>query len=231
MRSAVVAAVAMVFVISVPVRATLIGTQVTGALYFVGYPQNFLDPINGRVPAGYLNVAGTTVTISSNAVEYGFADGTATITADFTGTQLVVTDTPQITFTYNPLQLVFTNPAFTKLATLSDGFPGGGMAGSLSGSVITLNWLGGQVTAGVSLQAVFNVSVPASPLLGIELTPTNAVVISWPAASTGFSLQQNSNLNLTNWVNVSAEPVVKNGLNEVIVSPPTGQHFYRLTFP
>lgn len=231
MRSAVVAAVAIVFAISVPARATLIGTQVTGSLYFVGWPQNVFDPINNLVPAGYLNRAGTTVTISSNAVEYGFADGTATITADFTGTQLVVTDTPQSTATYNPFQMAFTNPAFTNLATVSDSFPGGGMAGSLSGSVITLDWAGGHVTAGVSLQAVFNVSVPASPLLDIELTPTNAVVISWPAASTGFSLQQNSNLNPTNWVNVSTEPVVTNGLHEVIVSPPAGQQFYRLTFP
>ena len=230
MRSAVVAAVAMAFVISVPARATLIGTQVTGALYFVGYPQNFFDPVNGRVPAGYLNFAGSTVTISSNAVEYGFADGTATITADFTGAQLVVTDTPQVTATYNPLQMVFTDPLFTDLATVSDSFPSGGMAGALSGDVITLSWPGGPVTNGVSLRVVFNVSVPPSPLLSIQLTPTNAVVISWPAPSTGFSLQQNSNLNPTNWVNVSTTPLVTNGLNQVTVSPPAGTRFYRLTF-
>ncbi len=224
------AAVGVVLVMSQPARATLIGTQVTGALYFAGSLQNYFDPVNGLVPAGYLNVAGTTVTISSNAVEYGFADPTATITADFTGMQLTITDTPQSTASYNPLEMVFTNSAFTNLATVSDGFPNGGMAGSLSGGVITLNWAGGYVTNGVSLRAVFNVSVPASPLLGIQLTSTNAVVISWPASSTGFSLQQSSNLNPTNWVKVTNTPVVTNGLNQVMVPPLTGRQFYRLKF-
>ncbi len=222
------AAVGVVLVMSQPARATLIGTQVTGALYFAGSLQNYFDPVNGLVPAGYLNVAGTTVTISSNAEEYGFADTTATITADFTGMKLTITDTPQSTASYNPLEMVFTNSAFTNLATVSDGFPNGGMAGSLSGGVITLNWAGGYVTNGVSLRAVFNVSVPASPLLGIRLTSTNAVVISWPASSSGFSLQQNSNLNPTNWLSVTNTLVVTNGLNQVIVSPPAGRQFYRL---
>ena len=227
-RSAVLATVAMAVVMSGPARATLIGTQVTGALYFAGSPQNDFDPVNGWVPAGYLNVAGTTVTISSNAVEYGYFDGTATITADFTGMQLTITDIPQFTAHHYPLQMVFTNSAFSNLATVSDGFPNGGMAGSLKGSVIILNWAGGDVTNGVSLRAVFNVSVPASPLLGIRLTSTNAVVISWPASSSGFSLQQNSNLNPTNWLSVTNTLVVTNGLNQVIVSPPAGRQFYRL---
>ncbi len=222
---------ALVFAMSGPLQATLVGTQVAGALYFVGYSLNYFDPVNGRVPAGYLNSTGAAVTISSNLVEYGFADGTATITADFTGTQLVITDTPQSTATYNPLQMVFTDTAFTNLATVSDDFPGGGIAASLSGGVITLNWAGGPVTAGVSLQAVFNVSLPPAPLLSIELTPTNAVVISWPAASTGFTLQQNSDLNPATWVTITTNAVVTNGVNEVVVSPPMGQQFYRLKFP
>ena len=229
-RSAVLAAVALVLVMSLPARATLIGTQVTGALYFAGSPQNDFDPVKGWVPAGYLNAAGTTVTISSNAVEYGFADETATITADFTGTQLTITDIPQLTDPYNTLQMVFTNSAFSNLTAVSDSFPNGGMAGSLSGGVITLNWAGGDVTNGVGLQAVFYVNLPASPLLSIRPTSTNAVVISWPAPSTGFSLQQNSNLNPANWVNVTNTPVVANGLNQVIVSAPAGRQFYRLKF-
>ena len=229
-RSAFMAAVGIVLVMSQPARATLIGTEVTGALYFAGSSQNDFDPVNGWVPAGYLNVAGTTVTISSNAVEYGYFDGTATITADFTGMQLTITDTPQSTASYNPLQMVFTDSAFSNLGTVSDSFPNGGMTGSLSGGVITLNWAGGDVTNGVSLQAVFNVNVPASPLLSIQLTSTNAVVISWPASSIGFSLQQSSILNPANWVNVTNTPVVTNGLNQVMVPPLTGRQFYRLKF-
>jgi hypothetical protein len=211
--------------------ATLIGTQVTGALYFQGFPDNYFDPVNGRVPPGYLNAAGTTVTISANAVEFGFADPTAIVTADFDAAQLTIIYQPLFTAHYNPVQLAFTNSAFSSLSTVSDGFPNGGMASLLSGNVISLNWAGGDMTAGQNLQAVFNVNLPAAPRLSIQLTPTNAVVISWPAPSTDFNLQQNNSVNSTNWVNVTITPIVANGLKQVIVSPPVGKQFYRLKYP
>lgn len=210
---------------------TLIGTQVAGGLYFPGYPMNYFDPANGLVPAGYLNFAGNTVTISSNAVEFGYNDGTATITADFTGTQLVFTDTPTITAHYNAIQAVFTNTnsAFNSLSKASDNFPSGGMTGSSSGDVILLNWAGGDVVNGERLQAVFDVNAPAAPTLNIQLTSTNAVVIFWPGPSTDFHLQQNSDLNSTNWVEVTS--TFTNGQNQVVVSPPVGTRFYRLKYP
>src|SRR5215472_19225453 len=43
------------------------------------------------------------------------------------------------------------------------------------------------------------VPTPGAPPLTISLTPTNAVVISWPSPSTGFALQQNSVLGSANW--------------------------------
>jgi hypothetical protein len=224
-------AAAILFVTSGPVRAaTLVGTQVTGSLDFIGYMRNFFDPANGGVPAGYLNAAGTTVTISSNAVEFGFSDGTATVTADFTGTQLIVTDQPLRTGQFNPMQMVFTDSAFTNLSAASDSFPNGGLSGSLAGAVITLNWSGGNLTNGQSVQAVFNVNVPASPRLDIQLTSANTVVISWPAPSTGFNLQQNSSFNPTTWADVTTTPAVVNGRNQVLVSAPIGTRFYRLKF-
>ena len=229
MKTPLFAVAVMAGVISGPVWAsTLIGTQVTGALHFQGYPQNFFDPVNGNIPTGCLNLAGTTVIISSNAVEFGYADGTATITADFTGAQLTVTDSPHSTASYNPIQLVFTDSAFTNLSTASDGFPNGGLAGSLSGGVITLIWAGGSLTDGASVQTVFNVNAPPLPLLSVQLTPNNAVVISWPAPSTGFALQQNGSLNPASWVTVTNSTSVANGQNQVIVSPPVGTQFYRL---
>src|SRR5208282_5989777 len=179
-RSAVMAAVGIVLVMSQPARATLIGSQVTGALYFVGFPQNYFDPVNGHVPAGYLNVAGTTVTISSNAVEYGFADGTATITADFTGMQLTITDIPQFTAHYNPLQMVFTNSAFSNLATVSDSFPNGGMTGSLSGGVIT--WPASSIGFSLQRSSILNpanwVNVTNTPVVTNGL---NQVMMPPPA--------------------------------------------------
>src|SRR5213078_2907682 len=35
------------------------------------------------------------------------------------------------------------------------------------------------------------IQTPGSPILRVLLTTTNTVVVAWPAASTGFSLQQN----------------------------------------
>ena len=232
MKAFVLAAAALVLATSARVEAaTLIGTQVSGVLDFIGFMKNYFDPVNGLVPAGYLNTSGSTVTISSNAVEFGFADSTTTITAEFTSSQLIVEDQPKATAHYNPLQLIFTNSAFTSLAEVSDTFPDGGLTGSLNGPVITLNWAGGNLTSGQPVQAVFNVNVPPAPRLSIRLTSTNTLVLSWPAASTGFNLQQLSSLTSANWVAVTNTPSVVNGRNEVILPPPLGPRFYRLKYP
>lgn len=74
------------------------------------------------------------------------------------------------------------------------------------------------------------VQTPGAPLLTIIPTGTNAVVISWPAPSTGFNLQQNSDLKTTNWVSAGS-PTVVGGQNQVVVTPPTGNRFYRLKYP
>src|SRR3954462_12075701 len=43
------------------------------------------------------------------------------------------------------------------------------------------------------------VQTPGSPTLRIFLTSSNTAVIAWPAPSTGFSLQANTNVGTTNW--------------------------------
>jgi hypothetical protein len=213
--------------------ATLVGTQVAGGLYFGGGAQNSFDPAQSRfVPAGYLNTNGITVTISSNAVEYGYSDGTVLLTADFTGTQLIVTDHVMLTGAhYNAIELVFSNTAFSSLSKAADSFPYSGMTSSLSGNVITLDWAGGSLTSGQTLQAVFNVNAPASPLLSIQPVAPNAVVVSWPGPSTDFRLQQNSGLAPANWVDVTNTPVFTNGQNQVTVSPTVGSQYFRLIYP
>jgi len=213
-----------------PARATLIGTQVTGELYFAGGPQNWFDPTNHFVPSGYLNTNETTVTIASNAVEFGFADSTARVTADFSGAQLVVSEIPRLDGNFLSLEMVFTDTAFSNLFRVADNFPNGGMTASVDGGVITLDWAGGSVTNGQSLQVVFKLNVPPSPRLDIQLTPTNAALLSWPAPSTGFTLQQKAALNAANWANVTNTTVVTNGQNQVVVSPRAGTQYYRLTF-
>lgn len=59
----------------------------------------------------------------------------------------------------------------------------------------------------------------------------NAVVISWPSPSTGFNLQQNTNVNTTDWIGAS-ETINDNGTTKfIIVNPPTASRFYRLFKP
>ncbi|MDQ6631805.1 MAG: hypothetical protein M3Y82_08605 [Verrucomicrobiota bacterium] len=75
------------------------------------------------------------------------------------------------------------------------------------------------------------VQTPGAPLLTITLTSTNTAVVSWPSPSTGFALQQNSDLNSANWT-PPLETVLDNGvIKYIIVNPPTGNRFYRLIKP
>ncbi|TAK93957.1 MAG: hypothetical protein EPO07_17450 [Verrucomicrobia bacterium] len=75
------------------------------------------------------------------------------------------------------------------------------------------------------------VQTPGAPLLTITLTTTNTALVSWAYPSTGFSLQQNTNLSTTNWI-VPAQTVTNNGtINFIIINPPTGNRFYRLKSP
>lgn len=79
--------------------------------------------------------------------------------------------------------------------------------------------------------ALSAVQTAGAPLLTITVTPTNTVVISWPSPSTGFGLQQNGNLNTTNWVTPS-ETMNDNGVTRfILVTPPAGNRFYRLQHP
>jgi hypothetical protein len=80
--------------------------------------------------------------------------------------------------------------------------------------------------------SLFSVAqTPGAPTLRIFLTTTNAVVLAWPAASTGFKLQFNADLNTTNWTDVGQVPTVVVGESQISVSPVTENRFYRLRWP
>jgi len=97
-------------------------------------------------------------------------------------------------------------------------------AGHMSGGNYTLDGGFWGIIAAVQL--------PGAPLLRVVLTTTNTVVLAWPAPSTGFSLQQNLVVNNSpGWAGVTNVPVVVGSENQVIVSPPAGNKFYRLKFP
>ena len=75
------------------------------------------------------------------------------------------------------------------------------------------------------------VQTPGAPLLSIARTVHNTVAVSWPSPSTGYVLQQNSDLTTTNWVDVAQAPSDNGTTKTVIVNLPTGKMFYRLKKP
>jgi hypothetical protein len=76
------------------------------------------------------------------------------------------------------------------------------------------------------------VQTPGAPPLAICRTSTNTALVSWPAPSTDFVLQQNTNnVASVNWSNVTTTPTDNGTIKYIIVNPPTGNRFYRLCKP
>jgi hypothetical protein len=69
------------------------------------------------------------------------------------------------------------------------------------------------------------------PALAIFLSSTNTVVVSWPASGSGWELEQNDDLNSTNWV-IASETVQNDGTNNFIIrNPSMATAFFRLSRP
>jgi hypothetical protein len=94
-------------------------------------------------------------------------------------------------------------------------------AGHMGGGNFTLD--GGFWGIIAAIQSV------GAPQVSIRPTATNTVMVSWPSPSSGFNLQQNTNLLAGTWV-APSESVTDNGtLKFIIVNPPVGNRFYRLS--
>ena len=144
----------------------LIGTSMTGSLEFGSLMTNYYDPANGYVPSGYENTAGTTVTIASPTVEFGFADSNNTDSANFSASQFTIEDSLSSTSggTDNPFTMTFTDPAFAgqSLSKATDFFPNG-LTYSLTGSTITISWAGSAVKANDDYTSTFVISAVPEP--------------------------------------------------------------------
>ena len=96
-------------------------------------------------------------------------------------------------------------------------------AGSMSGGSYTLD--------GGFWGIIAAVQTPGSPLLSVTRS-NNFVIISWPDTATGFQLQNNPNLGVTNgWTNVLQSLVTNGGQVSLSLPSPTGNNFYRLRHP
>jgi hypothetical protein len=73
------------------------------------------------------------------------------------------------------------------------------------------------------------VQTSGAPLLTITHSG-NSVTVSWPSPSTGWTLQQNSNLATTSWS--TSGGISDNGtIKSITITSPTGSLFFRLSNP
>jgi hypothetical protein len=118
----------------------------------------------------------------------------------------------------------------------------GGGAGADSNAVYSLTGSIGQQDAGIAtnsgvysitggFEAVFAIETPGAPVLSLNLTATNSVIVSWPSPSSGFNLQATSDLNSTNWAAASQTVTDTGAVKYIIVNPTSGSLFFRLKSP
>jgi hypothetical protein len=117
---------------------------------------------------------------------------------------------------------------------------GGGGASSngnftLSGTIGQQDASGPMTGSGFALTggfwSLFALQTPGGPLLSIKAVGTNAVLY-WSAAATGYKLEINNNLKLTNnWTAASPLPTAITGTNYVTNGIVPGNNFYRLRNP
>lgn len=75
------------------------------------------------------------------------------------------------------------------------------------------------------------VQSPGAPLLSIHLTATNTVLLSWPVTTPAYNLQKSATVSAPSWGSVTNTATVVNGQNQVLIAPPVGNSFFRLTSP
>jgi hypothetical protein len=118
---------------------------------------------------------------------------------------------------------------FTNPASAASGF---GSSVAAVGTDRVLISAGSDDTGATNAGAVylFNAlaQTPDRPTLTLTLTTTNTVLISWPYPSTGFVLEENTNLGTTNWTTVTNTVTNDGAFNFVVLAINPSNNFYRL---
>jgi len=88
---------------------------------------------------------------------------------------------------------------------------------------------GGNLVAAVNGGGIYSRQTTPAPVMNISLSDTN-LLLSWTVTSTGFELQESSDLSMKNWTHVLMPPTLnfKNLHYEVTLALSSGSHFYRL---
>jgi hypothetical protein len=105
------------------------------------------------------------------------------------------------------------------------------LSGTIGQHDATTAMSGGNYSLTGGFWAISAIQTVGAPTLYISQSGNN-VILSWVAPSTGFLLENNSNLNVTNgWSTVLPSPVTSNGFNYVTNTITPGNKFYRLHHP
>lgn len=139
--------------------------------------------------------------------------------------------------------VVLTFPLATSAQNFSiDWYTIDGGGGTSAGGNFSLSGTIGQPDAGVTMTngtfsltggfwSLFAVQTPDAPRLTIRRNAQPEIfLVSWPSPYAGFVLQQNLDLNTTNWSTVPGT-VHDNGTNWLMVVPSSGNRYYRLVKP
>lgn len=146
--------------------ATLVGSSLTGSLVFQGDPSNYFDPGYGFAPPADLNAMtnSTTVAVSASKVEFGYDDGSNTISADFTASGITLTDAVELSGSNLPFTMTFVDPSFANGNLVPQTQPLSLIGSySLTGDVLTVNVPAADVSAGSTFTDTLNFTTTPEP--------------------------------------------------------------------
>jgi hypothetical protein len=137
------------------------------------------------------------------------------------------------------LAVLFASKLFAQPYSI-DWYKVAGGGGTSTGATYQVTGTIGQHDAGVPMSGgnysvtggfwglISVVQTPGSPTLTVKVTGSNTIVVSWPSVSTGFLLQQNSDLSTANWT-TSGLTISDDGTNKsVTIASPAANLFFRL---
>lgn len=103
---------------------------------------------------------------------------------------------------------------------------------TLDGGARTFNRLEMRpIAGGPSTFLVDNVVLTQVPRLSIRAATNSTVLVTWPAAAAGYSLQSNGVAGSIGWADLNKPVEVVNGVNQVSIPAVATQEFYRLVHP
>lgn len=134
-----------------------------------------------------------------------------------------------VTVNYANLQMTLTFTDAVAQTSFTTNLNVGNLAQLLGANAAYIGFTGADGGA-TSIQTISNFSFLSFPLVAIGADATN-LLLSWPGGTPGYTLQQNPSLTTTNWLNVTNQPALSNGLN-LVTAPNNGSNlFYRLILP